>query len=294
MFAGFSQRLNFGNTTVGTVSVPSAFPTIPIGQLGNFNTFAINFLTVTGITDPTIQVAINQLSYDLVNTGLINKMIAIYPFVGGTSTTHQYNLKDPRDADTAFRLTFVGGWTHSSTGILPNGTNAYANTLMNGLSNFSQSNCHLSFYSRTTTVGAAFEINALPSGGASVLSLRPAVNFGSGNTTNNQGTVVFTTTTNATGYWIGSKTSTSERFGFRNGVLNSVVTTTNDTTNQPSIYVILSARNSATVGTTTITPLSYSSKECCFATLGFGLSQAECATLYTIVQNFQTILGRQL
>jgi hypothetical protein len=289
MFAGFTQRQNFGMG--GTLS---AFPTRTIGQLGNFTTYGIDFITAANITDETQQAAINQLSYELVNSGLMNKMIAIYPFVGGNATSHSFNLKDPRNADTAFRLSFVGGWTHSSTGVLPNGTNAYAHTYLNALSNFSQSNCHLSFYSRTTTVGTSFEINALPSGGGSSLSLRPAANFSSGNTTNGQGTITFTTTTNASGYWIGSKTSTSERFGFRNGLLNSSVSSTNDTTQHPSIFVIISARNSSTAGSTTITPLSYSSKECSFATLGFGLSQAECATLYTIVQNFQTTLGRQL
>jgi hypothetical protein len=293
MFAGFTERLNFG-LGGGTVSQPSSFPTRPIGQLGNYNTFAINFITAAGITQSDQITAINQLCTDLVNTGLMNKMIAIYPFVGGSATSHQYNLKDPRDADAAFRLTFVGGWTHSSTGALPNGTNAYAHTYLNAFSNFSQTNCHLSFYSRSTTVGTQFEINALPSGGTALLQIRAAANFGSGNATLGQGSVSFTTTTNASGYWIGSKTDTSTRFGFRNGVLNSVVTTTNDTTAHPSLFVIISARNQAAAGTTTITPISYSTKECAFATLGFGLSQAECATLYTIVQNFQTTLGRQV
>ena len=93
MFAGFTQRNNFGMGG-GTVSPPSAFPTRPIGQLGNFNLFATNFLAVTGITDSNIQSAINQLCTDLVNTGLMDKMIAVYPFVGGSATTHKYNLKE--------------------------------------------------------------------------------------------------------------------------------------------------------------------------------------------------------
>ena len=31
-------------------------------------------------------------------------MKAIYPFVGGTATTHKFNLKDPADINAAFRL----------------------------------------------------------------------------------------------------------------------------------------------------------------------------------------------
>ena len=126
MFASFTERLNFGMGG-GTVSAPSAFPTRPIGQLGNFNTYAINFIAATGITASDQQSAINQLAYDLVNTGLMDKMIAIYPFVGGNATSHSFNLKDPRDADSAYRLTFSGGFTHSSGGVQGNGTNAYAN-----------------------------------------------------------------------------------------------------------------------------------------------------------------------
>jgi hypothetical protein len=33
-----------------------------------------------------------------------------------------------QDTNAAFRLTFSGGWTHSATGALPNGTNGYSNT----------------------------------------------------------------------------------------------------------------------------------------------------------------------
>ena len=285
MFAGFTQRLNFGMGG-GTVSIPSAFPTRPIGQLGNFNTYAINFIAATGITASNQQSAINQLSYDLVNTGLMDKMVAIYPFVGGNATTHSFNLKDPRDANAAFRLTFNGGMTHSSTGIQFGGVNGYAVTYLNGLGNLPQTNMHISVYSRTTTVGSVYEISL--DNGSQFQQLRPGVNFFSGNAFSNQGGISFTTTNTAQGYWIGSKTNTSTRFVFRNGVLNSAVTTFNDTTASSNFQFFIGARNSSG------TPSLYTAKELAFVTIGLGLSQAECATLYTIVQNFQTTLGRNV
>ena len=288
MFTGFTQRLNFGmgNGGGGTVSVPSAFPVRPIAQLGNFNSFAVNFLNVTGITDVTQQIAINALSNDLVNSGLMNKMVAVYPFVGGTSTTHKYNLKDPRDANAAFRISFVGGWTHSSTGILPNGTNAYALTYVNGLTNLPQTNMHLSIYSRTVSVGVQVELGL--DDNVAFQRIRAAADFISGNGTGGQGQVAFTTNTNAQGYWIGSKTNTSTRFGFRNGVLNSLVTTTNDITQSPNLQFYISARNNSN------SPITYSTKELAFISIGLGLSQAECSVLNTIVQNYQKILGRNV
>ena len=287
MFAGFTQRLNFG-LGGGTPSIPSSFPTRPIGQLGNFNTYAINFIAATGITASDQQSAINQLSYDLVNTGLMNKMVAIYPFVGGNATTHSFNLKDPRNADNAFRLTFGGGMTHSSTGIQFGGVNGIALTYLNGLGNLPQTNMHISVYSRTITVGNVYEVSL--DNGSQFQQFRPGVNFFSGNATNTQGGVSFTTTNTAQGYWIGSKTDTSTRFGFRNGVLNSAVTTFNDVSASPNLQFTIGARNLNGVAQNG----TYTAKELAFVTIGLGLSQVECITLSAIVATFQTTLGRNV
>jgi hypothetical protein len=288
MFAGFTDRLNFG-LGGGTVSVPSAFPTRPIGQLGNFNTYAINFILASGITASDQQSAINQLSTDLVNTGLMNKMFAIYPFVGGTAETHKWNLKDPRDTDNAFRLTFFGGATHSGAGYQSSISNGYANTYLIPASVLPATNNHLSVYNRSTVVGSNSRGNIATANTTNVFNqLFSGASFFGGNGTTNQGGVSFTTTGTVQGYWIGSKTSNSQRFGFRNGVLNSVVTTTTDNTLNYTLPFFINARNSA--GTANL----FSGHEISFATIGVGLTQEECATLYTIVQRFQTTLGRQV
>lgn len=293
MFAGFTQRLNFGMGG-GTVSAPSAFPVMPIGQLGNYNTFAVNFINITGITVSNQQSAIYQLCYDLVNTGLMNKMKAIYPFVGGNATAHQYNLKDPRDADTAFRLNFFGGWTHSSTGALPNGTTGYATTFMNALGNLSSSQVHASAYIRTTGAGSTSTTNSSIALGCNIgaannfLQLAPAVHWFAGNGTTTQGGTNFSSGTNSQGFWIGSKTDTSTRFGFRNGVLNTAVTTSSDTTANANATILIGARNNTT------TPALFSNREISFISIGDSLTQAECSVLNTIITTFQTTLGRNV
>lgn len=105
------------------------------------DTDAQAFLAAAVITDPTITSAIDTLVVDLKGYGIWTKMKAIYPFVGGTATTHKYNLKDPRDLDAAFRLVFNGGITHDANGITGNGTNGYADTkiVLNTLSRDSNS-----------------------------------------------------------------------------------------------------------------------------------------------------------
>ena len=95
---------------------------------GGIDADAQAFITAASITDNTQNSAINTLVTQLKTYGIWTKLKAVYPFVGGTASAHKFNLKDPRDLDVAYRLTFGGGWTHSSTGAQPNGTNGYANT----------------------------------------------------------------------------------------------------------------------------------------------------------------------
>jgi len=86
------------------------------------------FLTATGITDITIASAVGTLVEDLKGYGLWSKIYVLYPFVGGTATTHKFNLKDPRDLDVAFRAVFSGGVTHNSAGVTGNAVNGWYDT----------------------------------------------------------------------------------------------------------------------------------------------------------------------
>jgi len=86
------------------------------------------FLTATGITDITIASAVGTLVEDLKGYGLWSKIYVLYPFVGGTATTHKFNLKDPRDLDVAFRAVFNGGVTHNSAGVTGNAINGWYDT----------------------------------------------------------------------------------------------------------------------------------------------------------------------
>ena len=105
------------------------------------------FLKAAGITDATITSAVKTLVRGLQADGLWSKMKAIYPMVGGNATAHSYNLKDT----TKFQITWSGGITHSSTGVLPNGTNGYGNTGLIPSLSLLQNSASASFYSRTNT-----------------------------------------------------------------------------------------------------------------------------------------------
>ncbi len=106
----------------------------------------ITAIESTGVTLTTTEKnACNQLVVDLKGYGIWTKMKALYGFLGGTAGAHKWNWKDPRDLDAAFRLVFNGGWTHSSTGATPNGTNGYADTFLTPSTSLLLNSSHISY-----------------------------------------------------------------------------------------------------------------------------------------------------
>lgn len=246
-----------------------------------------NAETAAGVTlTPTQQNAINQWVVDAKAAGIWTKFKAVYPMVGGTATAHKFNLINPADTNAAFRLVFIGGWTHSATGATPNGTNGYANTFLNTSTQLTLTSTHLSFYSRTLLRGTNVDIGCgqvVPPYNA--LELAVARIFYAG-TEDSFYAPSFTTTTDARGFWLGSKRSNTDREVYLNG--NSQATKTlSDTTAYPNLTLFLGAINRGT-------PNLYSAKECAFASIGDGLSDAEALAYYNAVQTFQTTLGRQV
>ena len=297
MFAGFTQRLNFGMGG-GTVSIPSAFPTRPIGQLGNFNTYAINFIAATGITASDQQSAINQLSYDLVNTGLMDKMFAIYPFVGGNATKHQYNLKDPRDANAAFRLTFVGGMTHSSSGVQWNGTNGYAWTYLipnNYYLNGSVTDLSVCLYSGTNNGINTSEISYNNSGIQPNFFFNPRYGDGLAYLAFGQTTYSSVTNNNSLGFFFGNKVNSVTSMWVRtpSNVLTRIINAS-----VANVNFLISGSNGIALGMNPVNnapaTYAYSNRLIQFVTIGRSLTDAQISTFEIIINNFQRNLGRNV
>jgi len=181
------------------------------------DTDAQAFLNAAGITDLGQANAVNTLVVDLKAAGVWTKMKALYPFVGGTATTHKWNLKDPRDLDAAFRLVFNGGWTHTATGAKPNGTTGYANTYL-APNAMGQNNIHASFYSRTDISGPYWDLGAYNAGGGVVIGLK--YQSGSSLVYMNTKSADSMTDNNPTiGLYMGNRTSSTTNTLFRNGVI---------------------------------------------------------------------------
>jgi hypothetical protein len=248
------------------------------------------FLDAAGITSSRQQRAVIELVRGLKHAQLWTKMKAIYPFVGGTATTHKYNLKDPRDADAAFRLSFSGGWTHASTGALPNGTNAYADTFFAPNSQMSSSSSCTSIYSRTDSNNTATDIGVW--GSQSTIRLLISTRFSGvayGDCYNLSTNRASGTVANSIGYYVLNRSSSTLLKFLKNNIqIGSNVTGSSSGITQLTNALLIGAQRD----TTGIS--GYSNREFAFATLGDGLTDTDATNLYNIVQRFQTSLGRQV
>ena len=276
---GKSHSLSWaGLTDIVGASTP---PPAPVSD-----TDAQAFLTNAVINDTTQRNAINTLVIGLKADLLWTKMLAIYPFVGGTATTCKFNLKNPLNTDLAHRLDFQGGWTFSNNGAKPNGTTTYANTFLAPSTHFTLGNSSLSHYSRQNTTDSGTPYGTKAGGFNSGIY----VTFNAGSThirhnTNLSYSPIPAPTTTA-GNLIHSRTdSITIIYGFNqtaNPYLNSELALSNH-----PIY--LGAFND-----NNLTRSMYYSREMAFAHIGLGLTSAECTLLYNRIQTFQTTLGRNV
>lgn len=247
------------------------------------------FIIAAGITDSTQKTAINTLVVSLKSNNLWSKMKAVYPFVGGTATTHKYNLVNPVDSDAAFRLIFNGGWTHSSNGALPNGTNGYADTRLTPSTTLIQNNLSFGYYTRDISVSPTAEVADMGStknDGNNGVFFIGRFNSNSLNYSRIAANFTDTFTVSATpGLYYVSRINSTQYTTYRNGsVLNtSLVNSTGLSTNQMWIGGINFGIS-----------YSYSAGECAFSYISTGLNDIEAFNLYTIIQTFQTTLNRQV
>lgn len=240
------------------------------------------FITAANITDSTQQYAIKTLVNDLNGYGLWTKMKAIYPMVGGTASSHSYNLKNPAQ----FQITWNGGITHSSNGVLPNGTNGYGDTGINSSTlPISIDSIHISSYLRTNTDGVYCDLGV--NTGTYQISIYARLSnilyTDLGDTSTSRITY---SNSDSTGYYITSRTSNVLLKTFKNNTLKGTNTNLSSASfTTQNLY--LGANNQ-------VLAIQFSNRQTAFATIGEGLSDTEAANLYTSIQKFQTTLLRQV
>jgi hypothetical protein len=236
------------------------------------------FITAAGITNPTQQGAINTLVVNLKGYNIWTKFKAIYPIVGGSASSHAVNLKTPG----TYNLTFTTGWTHSATGMTPNGTSAYADTFFNPNTQLNVNSHSFGIYSRTNNTSGTQVYGAFDNTPRFLSHNLSGGNLISGAVAN----IISYTANPSTSLLMLSRTSSTLSKGFRGGVLLAQETAA--VTSLPLLNFYLGARNNAGVAT------FYSVHQLAFAFLGDGLTDTDAANFYTAVQAYQTTLNRQI
>ena len=225
------------------------------------------FITAAAITDPTQQTAINTLVVDLKGYNVWTKMKALYPFVGGTASTHKFNLKNPLDTDAAFRLVFNGGWTHNSNGITGNSINTVALTKLIPSTSLSTTSGSLGFYLRNLQSANVYDFSPGVSNFFGIALYLDTRYYMYGGLTSISGLP-------SPAFYAISRVGGTHK-GYRNGTVDMTSTST-ATLNANELRFNTNLRNYA------------------FGYISDGLTDAESANLYTAVQAFQTTLGRQV
>lgn len=251
---------------------------------------SVEFFSAASITNFSQQIAVDNLVRGLKLNNLWNKMLAIYPFVGGTANSHKFNLKDPRDTDAAFRLSFSGTWTHSATGALPNSLNGYANTFLVPNTVLTLSSIHISKYNRNNRPSIDIRDGSATINGAVTSFIQWNYGFANGvlgSSSLDDGRIDWSNAIGSAGFFNLSRTATNSFKSFRNG-LQLGNTKTSTITNLPTLPIFLGALNN--IGT----PTSFNGLEAAFVSIGTGLTDGEVRIFNNIVQNYQSQLNRQV
>jgi len=264
--------------------------------VGGYDSDAQAFFTAAGITDTGQKDAIDALVVGLKADGLWSKCTAIYPFVGGSSSSHAVNLKSPGTYD----LTYTGTLTHSSTGMLPDGTTGYADTGLVPSSALTGSDTHLGFYSRTSNTNNKTDMGCFTGVNYHSMALccyysfagKTALSYAyDGGASLDMAGLTSTESTDSQGFFVSSRTSASSHYMYKAATAGTQVT--NLTGNFPSItdtVKIGAASHNGMVPSSTF----YGNRECAFASIGSGLTGSDVTALTSRVQAYQTSLSRQV
>jgi hypothetical protein len=243
------------------------------------------FVTNAGIVDQVEANAINNLVIGMKADGLWTKIKAVYPFVGGTSTSTSYNLRNTAQ----YQISWNGGWTWNSNGVTGNGVNGWGNTGLVPNSALTLNSTHQSLYIRNTGNLGVDDFGSATNGTTSLMRMI-VKNSGTNDHFIDHYAVaqrITGTVADSTGFFVVSRENSTSLKSKRNDV--SLGTNTNSNTGTlPTHALYLGALNN--IGTA----VNYTARNYAFASAGDGLSDTDMTNLRNRVVTFQTALNRNI
>jgi hypothetical protein len=255
--------------------IGSSIGQIPQVSDADAQLFVNRVYTAGGVLSATELSAVDDLVINMKADGIWTKMIAIYPIVGASAAACAQNLKS-----SSYTLSFAGGWTFSSNGVLGNGANNTATT------GYVQNNFifGLSIYNRTNSNKLAYDLGQQDA----ITNAWTHLLLGLGSTSmrarNNGGSNIdYNYLLSNQGFWQTNRIGTSTN-GWNVNFNGSVVAQNSAFGNAlPTSGVIMGGNGGI-----------YPNREYAFASMHDGLTNTEASDLYTLVQSFNTTLSRQV
>lgn len=273
MFVGVGNIVGKSNSTVSVDYAQAFFDRV---------TAAGGSLTLTEKS------AIIQLISTMNSIGIWNIVKAAYPMVGGTNASCKQNLMS-----AAFTGTFFGGWSFSSTGATPNGTDAYMDTGFIEANNLTLNSGHIAVYSRTNSSGdtkvdiGAVSFDSLYNNTTALNS--KLLSFAQANITMQSDGGGLISVANSLGFLMGNRVASSEVQAWKNGSKNTLGNLSRGLVSCP-IYIGAKANS---IGPP-IFANDFSDRQTAFNSIGDSMSDAQALAYYNAIQVFQTTLGRQV
>jgi hypothetical protein len=249
-----------------------------------------NFVEVAALTNETQISAINNLVLGLKANNLWTKMQAIYPFVGGTAYSHKWNLKNL----SLYTVTWFGAIQHDATGIEFQG--GFGNTSFapfTALYNPLQSN-HISTYNNKGALDSGtwgrtnIGNTAYGSQGMGIMVNDRDFKWSVFNAYNDS-TYTYSTGPNTydsiKGLFVATRVDTNQSGYYQRGGRTLNIDSTSAPTSSPRTQTIYLGAENGNAGA--------ARSAMAFASLGTGLTQTDVDNYYTVVQAYQTALGRQ-
>jgi hypothetical protein len=257
--------------------------------VGGIDPDALAFLTAAGISDSGQRSALDNLVKGLKFNGTWSKYTAIYPLLGGTANSHKYNLRDPRDLDAAYRVVWIGSVSHGAAGVQGDGNTGYGDTRFTGICNSLGAYVQVAptdAPNRNITMGRYGNLSA----GYPIRNVIIAKFGDDGNTyfqaADGTTTLLSVTLPDVRGYLAHSYNPGVLNFGTKNG---SIIASNNPSTplsNPADISLLLLAAIFDN------NPGYWDNGVYSFFTISNYLTPAEIAADYTVIQAYQTALGR--
>lgn len=240
----------------------------------------------TGYAMPQVEKdAVDALVKAYKANGTWSKKYAVFLISGNTAASQKWNLKDPRDLDAAYRMVWLGGTTHSNTGVKFNGTDSYGNPFVS-LATLGNTDTQLGAYATTegTSLEAILSVEDNTTGSMNYTIFR----FNSGNVESYMFSVSLTPVPVATavGLLTTNVLGTAIKI-YQNGVVIKTNTASGGNTAGLTRGPYFGAHNSMGGGV-----IQVSSKNYVFAELGRCHTDAEVLADYNALRTYLLAIGR--